>query len=271
MNNLKNTKVCFLDTEFNAFDYNGQNDGYQEITEIGAVVFQNGKAIARFSRYCLLKKGHYLTKRCKKITGITPKVINREGVPFNQAMNELNGFLVKNKVKVVYAFGPSDSMEMRRTARLNKSNQNVVETIKSIKNVYPIFRNGLSLHYAFSLFDICRICNVEHGEDRAHSALYDAEDTGLALYNMRANNINKQVLDEINTHKYNIKLYRKARSVNNATVKVIPEVNTDFMETLNKVFDNAEERIGNPIKLALHDDMMRVIGRPDLEIGEEGL
>ena len=67
---LKNTKnkpadfkVCFLDTEFNATDYNNQNDGFQEITEIGAVIFQNGRPIDRFTQYCKIKKGHKLTKR----------------------------------------------------------------------------------------------------------------------------------------------------------------------------------------------------------------
>ena len=62
---LKNTKnkpadfkVCFLDTEFNATDYNNQNDGFQEITEIGAVIFQNGRPIDRFTQYCKIKKGH---------------------------------------------------------------------------------------------------------------------------------------------------------------------------------------------------------------------
>lgn len=60
---LKNTKnkpadfkVCFLDTEFNATDYNNQNDGFQEITEIGAVIFQNGRPVDRFTQYCKIKK-----------------------------------------------------------------------------------------------------------------------------------------------------------------------------------------------------------------------
>ena len=120
---LKNTKnkpadfkVCFLDTEFNATDYNNQNDGFQEITEIGAVIFQNGRPIDRFTQYCKIKKGHKLTKRCKKITGIKPDVLSKEGIPFNQAMKNLKEFLDKHEISKVYTFGPADAFEMRSTA-----------------------------------------------------------------------------------------------------------------------------------------------------------
>ena len=58
---MDNNSVCFLDTEFNATDYAEQNDGIQEITEIGAVIFRNGKPVERFLRCCLIKKGHILT------------------------------------------------------------------------------------------------------------------------------------------------------------------------------------------------------------------
>ena len=92
---MNNTSICFLDTEFNATDYATQNDGIQEITEIGAVIFKNGKLIDRFSCYCKLKKGHRLTKRCKKITGITPEILKNNGIPFIQAMEKLDLFLKK--------------------------------------------------------------------------------------------------------------------------------------------------------------------------------
>ena len=49
---MENKKICFLDTEFNATSYADQNDGYQEITEIGAVVFQ----LTRFSVSAGLRK-----------------------------------------------------------------------------------------------------------------------------------------------------------------------------------------------------------------------
>ena len=98
---LDNNSVCFLDTEFNATDYAEQNDGVQEITEIGAVIFRNGKPAERFLRCCLIKKGHILTDRCMKITGMTPGKMKRKGIPFIQAMKELGEFLDKNNIEKV--------------------------------------------------------------------------------------------------------------------------------------------------------------------------
>lgn len=267
----KSINICFIDTEFNALDYAVQNDGYQEITEIGAVVFCNGKVIDRFSRYCKLKEGHKLTRRCKKITGITAEILSQEGVPYLQAMKEFQNFLVKNKVKKVYAFGASDAFEMRSSAKLNNADNTVYETIKKIKNVYPTFESRLELHYVFSLFDICRICYVNHDSDRAHNAVNDAEDTGLAYYNMKQNKINSELLNEINVHKYNVKIYRAQRSVKMANIKRPDVVTAEFISSLEKVFENAGEVLGQPITRAVHDDMMRIIGRPDLELGEDDL
>ena len=48
-----------FDTEFNATDYAEQNDGVQEITEIGAVIFRNGKPAERFFKVLSYKKRTY--------------------------------------------------------------------------------------------------------------------------------------------------------------------------------------------------------------------
>ena len=148
----------------------------------------------------------------------------------------------------------------------------IYETIKMIYNIYPKFQKQLDLHYVFSLMDICRICNVDHGaEGRAHSAMNDAEDTGLAFFNMKRNKINLPLLKEINTHKYNVGIYRDKRSVKMANIKRPPVVTAAFINDIETVFDNAREILNEPIVRALHDDMMRVMGRPDLEQGEDGL
>lgn len=264
-----NNTICFLDTEFNAFDSPGQNDGFQEITEIGAVVFCNGKVKDKFSRYCKIKKGHKLSKKCRRITGIDGDVLNKHGIHFSDAMNELIFFLERNHVSKIFAFGPADAIELRHTAKLNNVDKHIYNVINKIKNVYPIFENILSLHYVFSLTDICRICCINH--EKAHSAINDAEDTGLAFYNMKMGKIDKQLLIELNTHKNNVRIYRKNRSVCLATIKGPNFVDNDFIEKLDIIFKNAEERVGTPVIRAMHDDMMRIIGRPDLEIGEENL
>lgn len=99
----------------------------------------------------------------------------------------------------------------------------------------------------------------------------DAEDTGLAFFNMKRNKINLPLLKEINTHKYNVGIYRDKRSVKMANIKRPPVVTAAFINDIETVFDNAREILNEPIVRALHDDMMRVMGRPDLEQGEDGL
>lgn len=265
----KQPNICFLDTEFNAVDYPGQNDGYQEITEIGAVVFRNGEVIDKFSRYCRLKKEHKLTKKCKNITGITPEILSQKGIPYIQAMKELKEFLDKNKVKKIYAFGAADAFELRSSAKLNNADNDIYDMIKQIHNIYPVFECTLSLHYAFSLYDICRICCVDHAAGRAHAAANDAEDTGLSYYNMKQGKVNQSLLNEINEHKYNVKIYRARRSVVMENVKRPDVVTPAFIDDLEKVFKNAEGTVKYPVVRAIHDDMMRLIGRPDLETGED--
>lgn len=268
----KQEKLCFLDTEFNTVDTANQNDGIQEITEIGAVIFQNGKITDRFYKKCLLANGHKLTKRCKKITGITTEDLIRDGVQFLEAMNQLRQFLDRHNIRKVYVFGGADTLELRNSAKYNNAESNVYNTIKMMVNVYPIFERTLSLHYVFSLTDICRICYIDHeAPGRAHSALTDAEDTGFAFINMKQEKINNQLLHEINEHKYHVKLYRENRSVKFANIRKLDIVTDTFIENIDQVIRNAEQIIGTPIATALHDDMMRVIGRPDLEIGEEKL
>ena len=135
-----------------------------------------------------------------------------------------------------------------------------------------MFAKTLSLHYAFSLSDICWICYIDHDANgRAHSALNDAEDTGFAFYNMKRGRINKEILQEINTHKYHVKIYRENRSVNMANIKLPSVVTDEFIRNLEEVFKNAGQTLNEPIVRAMHDDMMRIIGRPDLETGESGL
>lgn len=263
--------ICFIDTEFNANDYFEQNGGMQEIVQIGAVVFKNGKMTDKFSRYCKLYEGHKLSKRCKKITGITQDIINKEGVDFNTAIEEFYDFVIRNDVDIIYAFGNADEHELRKTARLNETKSKIISMIKRIRNVYPVFSQTLDLHYTFSLKDICSICMVDHNAERAHSAINDAEDTALAFYNMKQKKINKQLLNDINTHKYNLKLYDNNRSINMLNIKRPDVVDEDFLNKLEKVFENAKGTVKPPILTALHDDMMRLAGRPDLELGHENI
>lgn len=192
--------VCFIDTEFNAIDYTGQNHGIQEVIEIAAVIFQNGEPVDRFQRYCKLTDGHVITKRSKSFNGITEEILNEKGIPFKDAMAEFISFLSKYDIKKIFAFGTSDKVELKRTAKLNECGKGTKRMINKIADVYPKFCGKFNITEAFSLKEICEICHIEHGS-RAHSALYDAEDTGLSYYKMRRKNFDLEKIEQIRDKK----------------------------------------------------------------------
>lgn len=265
---MKEKKKCFLDTEFNALDYARQNGGVPEITEIGAVVMEDGKVIDRFSRYCKLRPGHFITNRCEKITGITQKKINKQGVPFVQAMEELSAFLEKHEIQYMYTFGAEDEKQLKNTAKINRADRKIWNMFKNIRDIYPFFEGKLGLHYLFSLSDLCAICNVD--TENSHSAEADAMHTGMVYYNILKRNVNKELLREVNVHKYNVGLYRKNRGVT-GLFKRPEEADKHFIEQLEQVFASMEGKVNEPLRRAMHDNMVRLIGRVDLEIGEDGL
>ena len=206
--------IVFLDTEFNASspETGGvENDGIQEITQIGAVVFRQGKPHAKFNCYCKIADGHHVTAYGESLTGISEQKLKKQGIPFIQAMQELEQFLDRQDAGKIYAFGAADALELRRTAKWNNAGAETYRLINRIQNVQPVFASRLGLGFVYSLADICRICNVGHS--KAHSALQDAEDTGLAYYNMKAGRIKPDIRSELEAHKNKVRRYRAARKI----------------------------------------------------------
>lgn len=256
--------ICILDTEFNALDYAEQNDGYQEITEIGAVLMVRGKIVKRFHEVCRLYPGHNLAKRCKKITGMDEKHI-REGIPFLDAITKFQQFA--NEARV-YAYGADDALQLRATAKLNSAPKDVFDFIRRIQNIYPTFAQRLGFSYQCSLSDVCRICHVNHdAPGRAHTALCDAEDTAMAYHNLFAGQVDEDALAKLKEHKKNVDAYLRVRSVSKIQIKPLPCVDEAFFGTLEKVFQNAASAIREPVLTAIYDDLMQIAGRPDLEKG----
>lgn len=254
--------MCFIDTEFNSPD-NGQHE-CAEITEIGAAVFFKGEVVDTFSRYCCIRGK--LSEKCKSITGITEDKLKKEGILFNEAILELGDFLVKYNIKNMYAFGGADYLQMLETAQFNNARTEVYRIIQTTKDIYLYFNNVFESKFKLSLSDICRICMVDQKD--AHSALTDAVNTGKAYYNMKAGIINQSVLNEIKELKDRICLYRQNRSVSMKNIKCIDDITPEFIATLKKAFDNAA-KICNPVIVkAVHDDVMLLLGRSDLEVGE---
>ena len=202
--------IAFLDTEFNATDYPEQNNGHQEITQIGVVVFRRGKIEKTFLKYCKISETSQLSKRSQEITGITPDILDKFGIPFMQAMEELNIFLAD--CQKIYAFGSADAIELRDTTKLNNGDIKTYSLINKIKDIRPIFAARLGLHFTYSLTDICKICQVDH-EGRAHSALNDAEDTGFAYYHMKSGLVNQELIQQLETQKNKIRNLKKKQMI----------------------------------------------------------
>lgn len=211
----KENVICFLDTEFNARDYAGQNGDVQEITEIGAAVYRDGKRISKFQRYCILVPGHHLTKRSTAVTGITWETLEKKGIPFRRALEEFFGFLDRYRPSVVYAFGTADRLEMENTAKLNKVGKDLFRRLGVIKNIQPVFSKGLRLTETYSLEEICSICTVDHGR-RAHSAVCDAEDTAAAYFNMKEGKTDAECLERLKAKK---QAFAKKRAVSSQSKK----------------------------------------------------
>lgn len=254
--------IVFLDTEFNATDDSSQNDGLQEITQIGAVAFRQGVPAKTFNRYCKIAPEHQITERSFDLTGISKELLDREGVPFIQAMQDLADFLQKERAAKIYAFGRADATELRNTAKWNNADAGVYQVINQIFNLQPVFASRLSLHFVYSLKDICKICMVDH--EAAHSAVQDAMDTGKAYYNMKAQRINKQVRKELESRKAKIGKYRACRKV--TAPQLSGSVSETTLEELEQAFCNAYT---DPILAALYDDLMMAFGTPNRMLGEQ--
>lgn len=216
--------ICFIDTEFNAKDYCGQNGDFQEITEIGAVVYRNGKQIGRFQRYCQIVPYHKLSRRSIKITGITKSKLRDRGVPFRQAMEEFLAFVDSYGVKTVYAFGTSDRIEMMNTAKMNGMSKKVIKRMNMIKDIYPVFAKQFQLKESFSLEEICNSCKVKHG-DRAHSALCDAEDTARAYFNMMKGRVDRECIKSIKAKKKAVARERRKNNEKKGDKKIADQGN----------------------------------------------
>ena len=240
-----------------------ENDGIQEITQIGAVVFRQGKPHAKFNCYCKITEGHHVTAYSESLTGISGQKLKKQGIPFIQAMQELEQFLDRQDAGKIYAFGAADALELRRTAKWNNAGAETYRLINRIQNVQPIFASRLGLGFIYSLSDICRICNVDHSS--VHSAIQDAEDTGLAYYNMKAGRIKPDIRSELEAHKNKVRRYRAARKIREPKPIRLGEETVDALEA---AFQGAA---GDPVLVALYDDVMAALGKPERCIGENGI
>lgn len=211
-------QFCCIDTEFNAFDYRGQNDGVQEIVEIGCAVVEDGMIIDTFHRRCRLKTGHVLTKRCMEITGLEPGLLEDE-MPYPQVLSELRIFIRQyGLLSQVYALGKEDRNQMLRTAQLYRMARRDVSYLKNIISADKLVGETVgtpSSNISFSLADLCEICGVRNEQE--HSALADACALAHCMHHMETGDFSRERAAQIGEKKVYRSLYKQQRRIREAS------------------------------------------------------
>lgn len=164
----------YIDTEFNAFDYYGQNNGCQEILEIGIAVLLDGKEHDKFKSCCRPAKGHVLTRRASKLTGITDE--DMEFAPsFPEALDEMNKFLDQYRPRYIYAYGTEDKLQLTNTAKLYSASASDMRYIERVKDNLRTLNKMLGIekkNLTLSVKDLCAVCGYQ--PENMHNAYYDA-------------------------------------------------------------------------------------------------
>ena len=167
--------LAFIDTEFNAFDYYGQNGGTQEIIQIGMVITKGGKIIDNFSSYCALKKGHVLSKRSIRLTGIQNEDL-KNAPSFEAVLETMNTLLDEHLPIAIYAYGSEDKLQMINTARLHRLDKATLRHIDHIEDNMHLLASKLGVkkrsNLSLSVKDLCTICEID--ADKPHDAYNDA-------------------------------------------------------------------------------------------------
>lgn len=252
-------KQCYLDTEFNSFDYKGQNGGLQEIVEIGAAILDDGSVVDTFQTYCQLSGNHVVTRRCTEITGITEGTLcGARKIPC--AYWKLKHFLKKHGIDRVLTYGSYDQIALKKTAKIYCMNIDKLGFIKSIESIDNSFRKEIGCgHFSWSLHDLSRIFHVSN--EHEHSALGDAKTLALCSWRLSQRDIDWQMVEKIlkektwrSGYKTNRRLKEQMHNANPLDAKQISEV--------RKAIDASSAP--DFVKDALLDDLLLICGlRPE--------
>ncbi len=254
--------VAYLDTEFNAFDYYGQNEGVQEIIEIGLVVMRGEEVVDGFRSYCALKYGHSLTRRSEQLTGIKPRDIENAS-SFADVIEQMNAFLNMYNPRMVCAYGPEDRMQLIRTAQLNKLKGQELYYINKIQDIMRDLSERLGARkktkLSLSVKDICAVCGID--AKGIHDAYNDALYLGRCAEKIMMGDVDPERLDAVLADKNWISGYRQARRFRDKreTVLLRDEQLEPIREAVTRLSE--EQRYPDNQLRALLDDLLVITGR----------
>ena len=259
--------VAYLDTEFNAFDYYGQNDGIQEIIEIGLVVMRQGEIIDGFRSFCGLKRGHLLTRRSEQLTGISSEDI--ENAPdFADVVEHMNVFLDMYSPGGIYAYGPEDRMQLLKTSELYNLRSPELYYINRIQDIMRELSDRLGAKektkLSLSVKDICRVCGIE--ANGIHDAYNDAMYLGRCTEMIMRGAVNPARLDAVLEDKNWLSGYRSSRRFKDKreTIMLRDEQLEPIRYAISRL--SKEHRYPDHQLRALWDDLMVITGRnPEFE------
>lgn len=257
--------IAYIDTEFNAFDYYGQNEGRQEIIEIGAIIMRGDQVIDGFRSFCALGKGHALTKRAADITGITKSEL-KDAPPFPEALEMMNVFLDMYNPRFIYAYGGEDKVQLRKSASLYDMGSPSLYYVNKIADIMPLLAAELSVksksgggNLSLGVKDLCNICGIS--TDGAHDAYNDALFLGRAAEMIRSGRYDPKRAERVVNKKAWIAAYRSARRFKEKHEETL--LNDSELEPIRFLIGRLcdEGKYNESHLLALWDDLLAVSGR----------
>ena len=264
--------TCYIDTEFNGMDYHGQNGGYQDVVQIGAVIMMKGKVYAEFNSYCRLPRGARLSKRLEQLTGITKETL-KDAPTYCEALSDFVEFIDVYNPSKIYAYGSEDKVRLLETIKHSRINDDhLVETAGRVTDILPqiddILKRG-KRGGTLSLSELCDICMVN--VENEHDAFADAMRLGICFEKMKKDEFSREIFESITENKeyrisyYNRRRFREPVAVGKALYSM--EELSGFTALIEKAKESGKYK---PVDLdALRDDVLTLAGIPPLYEKEE--
>lgn len=267
--------TCYIDTEFNGMDYHGQNGGYQDVVQIGAVIMMRGKVYGEFNSYCRLPRGARASKRLEQLTGITKETL-QDAPTYCEALSDFVEFIDMYSPSKIYAYGSEDKVRLLETIKHSCiTDRHLIEVAGSVTDILPSIDEILHRTRrtgTLSLNELCDICTVTVMNE--HDAFSDAKRLGVCFERMKRGEFSREVYESITENKeYRINYYNKRRF--REPIIVGKEITS--LESLDAFIDIIEQaKATGKYKVAeldaLRDDVLTLAGIAPLyeNEGQEG-
>ncbi|EGR2227521.1 3'-5' exonuclease [Vibrio parahaemolyticus] len=166
--------LAVIDFEMTCCD---ENEIESEIIEFGVCIInlKSGQTIHEYSTLVKPVLNPTLTTFCEKLTGITNKDVELEGVSFDAALKEFQSKLEQHNVKSFIQWGCGDMRQLKKDHDLHNLDKSFVESLNVVDLKKP-FSQSFGCRYRIGLKKAINIAGIER-TSKAHRALPDAIET----------------------------------------------------------------------------------------------